>query len=247
MQQPHASVSRGFHSYLDHSKQRWFCSRSGPMRAYVLARVDAIRQWRELMGPTKVFRARYTSPDSIRAQFGLTDTRNTAHGAGRGSVLSARRTWMWAVASRTRCDLFKSFTGFHLNSPQIPLSRHKEKSGSSSRTSARGSGWRRRSHRFDRDEYVTTLRRRFTHFHCKADPRTDSDPRKDHSEPLQLLIRSFTQMTLPREIFQYFACCINMFDDPTKVNVYYLSLVHPVLLSSKTNFSLNKYTACEII
>uniref|UniRef100_A0A8C3AED6 Nucleoside diphosphate kinase B n=1 Tax=Cyclopterus lumpus TaxID=8103 RepID=A0A8C3AED6_CYCLU len=54
----------------------------GPMRAYVLAREDAIRHWRELMGPTKVFQARYTSPASIRAQFGLTDTRNTTHGSG---------------------------------------------------------------------------------------------------------------------------------------------------------------------
>lgn len=56
------------------------------MRAYILAREDAIRHWRELMGPTKVFRARYTSPASIRAQFGLTDTRNTTHGSGREYV-----------------------------------------------------------------------------------------------------------------------------------------------------------------
>lgn len=55
---------------------------SGPMRAYILAREDAIRHWRELMGPTKVFRARHTSPTTIRAQFGLTDTRNTTHGSG---------------------------------------------------------------------------------------------------------------------------------------------------------------------
>lgn len=55
---------------------------SGPMRAYILAREDAIHHWREMMGPTKVFRARYTSPASIRAQFGLTDTRNTTHGSG---------------------------------------------------------------------------------------------------------------------------------------------------------------------
>ncbi|KAM9840839.1 nucleoside diphosphate kinase 6 [Aulostomus maculatus] len=54
---------------------------SGPMRAYILAREDAIQHWRDLMGPTKVFRARYTSPASIRAQFGLTDTRNTTHGS----------------------------------------------------------------------------------------------------------------------------------------------------------------------
>lgn len=56
------------------------------MRAYILAREDAIRHWRELMGPTKVFRARYTSPASIRGQFGLTDTRNTTHGSGRKYV-----------------------------------------------------------------------------------------------------------------------------------------------------------------
>lgn len=62
---------------------------SGPMRAYILAREDAIARWRELMGPTKVFRARYTSPNTIRAQFGLTDTRNTTHGSD--SLESARR------------------------------------------------------------------------------------------------------------------------------------------------------------
>lgn len=63
-----------------------FSPHSGPMRAYILAREDAIRHWRELMGPTKVFRARYTSPATIRAQFGLTDTRNTTHGSGRKYV-----------------------------------------------------------------------------------------------------------------------------------------------------------------
>lgn len=62
-----------------------FCH-SGPMRAYVLAREDAIRHWRDLMGPTKVFRARHTCPASIRAQFGLTDTRNTTHGSGRNPL-----------------------------------------------------------------------------------------------------------------------------------------------------------------
>ncbi|XP_026196451.1 nucleoside diphosphate kinase 6 [Anabas testudineus] len=80
--------------YAEHSG-RFFYQRlvefmsSGPMRAYVLAREDAIRHWRELMGPTKVFRARYTVPSSIRAQFGLTDTRNTTHGSD--SVESAQR------------------------------------------------------------------------------------------------------------------------------------------------------------
>lgn len=61
---------------------------SGPMRAYILAREDAIHHWRELMGPTKVFRARHTAPTTIRAQFGLTDTRNTTHGSGEISLYS---------------------------------------------------------------------------------------------------------------------------------------------------------------
>ncbi|KAA0708738.1 Nucleoside diphosphate kinase 6 [Triplophysa tibetana] len=62
---------------------------SGPMRAYIIAREDAITHWRGMMGPTKVFRARYTSPDSLRGQYGLTDTRNTTHGSD--SIESARR------------------------------------------------------------------------------------------------------------------------------------------------------------
>ncbi|XP_030628380.1 nucleoside diphosphate kinase 6 [Chanos chanos] len=80
--------------YAEHSG-RFFYQRlvefmsSGPMRAYILAREDAIAHWRELMGPTKVYRARYTSPDTIRAQYGLTDTRNTTHGSD--SVESAHR------------------------------------------------------------------------------------------------------------------------------------------------------------
>nr|XP_015830573.2 nucleoside diphosphate kinase 6 isoform X1 [Nothobranchius furzeri] len=80
--------------YAEHS-ERFFYQRlvefmsSGPMRAYILAKEDGIRHWRDLMGPTKVFRARYTSPTSLRAQFGLTDTRNTTHGSD--SPESARR------------------------------------------------------------------------------------------------------------------------------------------------------------
>eukprot|EP00061_Rhincodon_typus_P011518 g36583.t1 len=46
--------------YAEHSG-RFFYQRvvefmtSGPMRAYILAREDAIQRWRHLMGPTKVF------------------------------------------------------------------------------------------------------------------------------------------------------------------------------------------------
>ncbi|XP_075576228.1 nucleoside diphosphate kinase 6 isoform X1 [Pelecanus crispus] len=54
---------------------------SGPMWAYILAHENAVTLWRSLMGPTKVFRARNSVPDSIRGAYGLTDTRNTTHGS----------------------------------------------------------------------------------------------------------------------------------------------------------------------
>jgi len=47
-----------------------------------LAREDAISVWRQLMGPTKVFKCQLSNPDSIRAKHGLTDTRNATHGSG---------------------------------------------------------------------------------------------------------------------------------------------------------------------
>lgn len=76
---------------------------SGPMRAYVLAREDGIRHWRELMGPTKVFRARYTSPASIRGQFGLTDTRNTTHGSGRECIMWNSDSCQGAKKNELQC------------------------------------------------------------------------------------------------------------------------------------------------
>lgn len=48
----------------------------------ILARENAILKWRELMGPTKVYKAQITHPDTIRGKFGLTDTRNATHGSG---------------------------------------------------------------------------------------------------------------------------------------------------------------------
>jgi len=54
---------------------------SGTCHAHILARQDAIAEWRRLMGPTKVTKTRYEQPDTIRGMFGLTDTRNTSHGS----------------------------------------------------------------------------------------------------------------------------------------------------------------------
>ncbi|XP_071478091.1 nucleoside diphosphate kinase 6-like [Diadema antillarum] len=53
----------------------------GPMCAQILAGDNVITRWRELMGPTKTFRAKHIQPDTIRGQHGLTDTRNATHGS----------------------------------------------------------------------------------------------------------------------------------------------------------------------
>ncbi|XP_015593849.1 nucleoside diphosphate kinase 6 isoform X2 [Cephus cinctus] len=72
--------------YADH-KGKFFYNRlvtfvcSGPSDMHVLAGHDAIVKWRELMGPTKVYQAQYLAPNTIRGTFGLSDTRNAAHGS----------------------------------------------------------------------------------------------------------------------------------------------------------------------
>ena len=55
---------------------------SGESHVHILGREnEAIKAWRSIMGPTKVFKTRYEQPESIRGQFGLTDTRNSSHGS----------------------------------------------------------------------------------------------------------------------------------------------------------------------
>ncbi|XP_056637665.1 nucleoside diphosphate kinase 6 [Diorhabda sublineata] len=72
--------------YSEH-KYKFFYNRlvsfmtSGPSDIMILAKENAVKDWRELMGPTKVFKAQFEAPKSIRGQFGLSDTRNASHGS----------------------------------------------------------------------------------------------------------------------------------------------------------------------
>ena len=47
----------------------------------VLAKPDAISEWRELIGPTNSNRAREEAPESLRARYGHDQTRNALHGS----------------------------------------------------------------------------------------------------------------------------------------------------------------------
>ncbi|KAJ1920903.1 hypothetical protein IWQ60_006887 [Tieghemiomyces parasiticus] len=54
---------------------------SGPFTALVLEGPQVIRDWRGLIGPTSPVKARINQPETLRALYGLTDTRNSFHGS----------------------------------------------------------------------------------------------------------------------------------------------------------------------
>ncbi|KAG0170563.1 Nucleoside diphosphate kinase 6 [Apophysomyces sp. BC1015] len=54
---------------------------SGPFEALILCSPNAIKEWRALIGPTHPCRARINQPNTLRALYGLTDTRNSFHGS----------------------------------------------------------------------------------------------------------------------------------------------------------------------
>lgn len=74
------------HFYEEH-KHKFFYNRlvtfmtSGESDLYILAKENAIKDWRALMGPTKVYKAQFEASNSIRGKYGLTDTRNATHGS----------------------------------------------------------------------------------------------------------------------------------------------------------------------
>ena len=47
----------------------------------VLAKPDAIQEWRDLIGPTNASRAREEAPHTLRARYGHDNTRNGLHGS----------------------------------------------------------------------------------------------------------------------------------------------------------------------
>uniref|UniRef100_A0A1B6DP29 Nucleoside diphosphate kinase-like domain-containing protein n=1 Tax=Clastoptera arizonana TaxID=38151 RepID=A0A1B6DP29_9HEMI len=75
--------------FYEEHKHKFFYNRlvtfmtSGESEVCILAKENAIKEWRKLMGPTKVYQSVYTNPDSIRGIYGLTDTRNATHGSVR--------------------------------------------------------------------------------------------------------------------------------------------------------------------
>ncbi len=75
---------------------------SGPVVCSALFAEDAIVKWRHLIGPTDVEKARLERPDSLRAMYGITETKNGFHGSD--SVESARREISLALPDFSQSD-----------------------------------------------------------------------------------------------------------------------------------------------
>ena len=69
---------------------------SGPTVALALERMDAIRSWRMMMGPTSTADAKDKAPASIRARFGTDHTMNASHGSD-STESAARELGFWYV------------------------------------------------------------------------------------------------------------------------------------------------------
>ena len=73
---------------------------SGPVVALELLAVDAIQQWRTLLGPTNAAKAKQEAPNSLRARFGTDNTKNACHGSD--SPVSAARELQFFFGANTR-------------------------------------------------------------------------------------------------------------------------------------------------
>jgi len=82
--------------YAEHKARDWFKEftkfmTKGEVIALELSRVNAIKSWRSLMGPTSTVTAKQTAPNSIRALYGTPDNANANAVHGSDSPSSAAR------------------------------------------------------------------------------------------------------------------------------------------------------------
>ena len=69
-------------------------SRKGPVIALALERENAVKTWRNLMGPTNTLKALEEAPKSLRARYGTDGTQNATHGSD-SDFNAARELQFW--------------------------------------------------------------------------------------------------------------------------------------------------------
>lgn len=77
---------------------------SGSFVALALYGPDAVKRWRTLIGPTHVYKAQWTHPETLRARYGLSDTRNGFHGEYLEQLKSKRGTSIYAKTWFAHCE-----------------------------------------------------------------------------------------------------------------------------------------------
>ncbi|GAA95247.1 uncharacterized protein L969DRAFT_294999 [Mixia osmundae IAM 14324] len=85
-QRHHWTIEEAQAFYAEHDGKFYFprlvaSATQAPMMALALAAPSAITKWRQLMGPTHVYKAQWTHPTCLRARYGISDTRNAFHGS----------------------------------------------------------------------------------------------------------------------------------------------------------------------
>lgn len=55
---------------------------SGSIDLHILGHANAVMLWRRMLGPTSVYKGQFEDPYCLRGIFGISDTRNVAHGSG---------------------------------------------------------------------------------------------------------------------------------------------------------------------
>lgn len=58
---------------------------SGSIDLHIISHTNAIELWRRLLGPTSVYKGQFKEPNCLRGMFGISDTRNVAHGSDSSS------------------------------------------------------------------------------------------------------------------------------------------------------------------
>merc|ERR1711962_1450860 len=74
----------------------------GPVVAMELITSNAVKRWRDTLGPTDALKARTEAPESIRAKFGVDKQSNAAHGSDSDTAASREVNFFFPTSSERR-------------------------------------------------------------------------------------------------------------------------------------------------
>ncbi|THG22313.1 hypothetical protein TEA_002863 [Camellia sinensis var. sinensis] len=105
--------------YAVHSSKSFFPSlvnymTSGPVLIMVLEKVNAVADWRAMIGPTDARKAKVTHPNSIRAMCGLDSQTNCVHGSDSSESAAREISFFFKEASSAILTMGHAFVSFQI-------------------------------------------------------------------------------------------------------------------------------------